>query len=52
MLLCLWIPILLSHTEVDNVNNISCLSAWSADQEVVWLDISIDQIPLMDSLDS
>ena len=52
VLLSLWVAVLLGHAEVNGVNNISRLGAWSADQEVVWLDISVNEVLLVDGLDS
>lgn len=52
VLLGLWVAVLLSHAEVNGVDDISRLGAWSADQEVVWLDISVNEVFLVDGLDS
>ena len=52
VLLGLWIAVLLGHAEVNGVDNIGCLGPWLADQEVVWLDIAVDEVFLVDSLDS
>lgn len=41
------VPVLLGHSKVNNVNNISRFGIWSADQEVIWFDISIDQVLLV-----
>ena len=46
------IPILLRHSKVNNVNYIGRLGACSADEEVVGLDVSVDQILLVNGLDS
>ena len=46
----LGVPILLRHAEVDNVDHILALGARSTDQEVVGLDVSVDQILLVNCL--
>lgn len=50
MLLGLRISVLLGHTKVDDVDNIGCFGARAADEEVVWLDVSVDQVLLVDRL--
>jgi hypothetical protein len=50
VLLRLGVTVLLSHTEVDNVDNIGALGAWPADQEVVGLNVPVDQVLLVDGL--
>lgn len=52
VLLGLWVAVLLGHAEVNGVDDISRLGAWSADQKVIWLDIPVDEVLLVDSLDS
>jgi hypothetical protein len=52
MLLGLWVSVLLGHAKVHHMNNVRSLGVWSTNQEVVWLDISVDEILLVDSLDS
>jgi hypothetical protein len=52
MLLCLGVTVLLRHTEVDNVNDIGALRAWAANKEVVRLDVAVDEVLLVDGLDS
>ena len=46
----LGISVLLGHTEVDNVNSISALCSGTADEEVIWFDISVDQILFVNRL--
>jgi hypothetical protein len=46
------IAVLLGHTEINDMDHIGRLAAWTSDEEVVWLDISVDQVLLMDSLDT
>src|SRR4051812_35821697 len=50
MLLGLRISVLLGHTKVNYMDDISRFRARSTDQKVVWLDISINQVFLMDRL--
>ena len=50
VLLRLGVTVLLGHTEVDDVNYISTLRAWSADEEVIGLDVAIDEVLLVDGL--
>lgn len=48
----LGISILFRHTKVDNVDGVCTLCAGSTDKEVVRFDISVDEVSLVDSLDS
>ena len=48
----LWVAVLLGHAKVNGVDDISRLGPCSADKEVVWLDIAVDEVLLVDSLDS
>lgn len=50
MLLCFRISILLGHSEVDDMNYIRSFCAWSTDEEIIRLDISIDKILFVDGL--
>ena len=50
VLLRLGISILLGHTEVDDVYYVGRLGAWAANEEVVWLDVSVDEVLLVDGL--
>lgn len=52
MLLGFRITILLSHTKVNDVDHIGGLRAGATDEEVVGLDVTIDEILLMDCLDA
>lgn len=52
MLLRLWVAVLLCHSEINDVYNISSFRSRSANEEVVGLDITIDKVLLVDSLDS
>jgi hypothetical protein len=50
VLLCLGVTVLLGHTKVHDVNYISALGAWSADEEVVRLDVAVDEVLLVNGL--
>jgi hypothetical protein len=50
MLLGLWITVLLRHAEVDDVDDIGGLGTWAANEEVVWLDVAVDEVLLVDGL--
>ena len=52
MLLGLGVAVLLGHAKVDNVNNVGTLRTRAADEEIVGLDVSVNQVLLMDGLDS
>ena len=52
VLLGLGISILLCHAEVDHVNNIGRFRVGSADEEVVRLDVSVDEVLLVYCLDA
>lgn len=52
MLLCLRISVLLGHTKVDQENIVGGLSAWLADQKVVWLDITVNEIMVVNGLNT
>lgn len=52
VLLGLGVSVLLRHAEIDNVDDIGRLGAWPADEEVVGLDVSIDEVLFVDGLNS
>ena len=52
VLLRLWITVLFGHAKIDDVDDISGLRLWTANKEVVGLDIAVDQVLLVDSLDT
>lgn len=52
VLLRLWVTVLLSHTEIHNVNYVSAFGARSANEKVVRLDVAIDEVLLVNSLNS
>jgi len=43
---------LFGHAEVDNVDNVCDFGARLTDEEIVWFDISVDEILFVDSLDA
>lgn len=52
MLLCLWVSVLLGHSEIDNVDDIGRLGTGSSDQEVVGFDVAVNEVPVVYSLHS
>jgi len=48
----LGISVLLGHSEIDDVNGVGSLRSRSTDEEVVRLDVSVDEVLLVDGLDS
>lgn len=52
VLLCLWISVLLGHPKIYDVNEVCILRSWSANKEVVWFDIAVDEVLLVDGLHS
>ncbi len=52
MLLRLGVAVLLSHAEINHVDDVSALRARAANEEVVGLDVTVDQILLVDGLDA
>jgi hypothetical protein len=46
----LWVTVLLGHTKIDHMDDTSSLGSRSANKEVVWLDVAVDQILLVDGL--
>jgi hypothetical protein len=52
VLLGLGITVLLGHTEINHVNDIGGLGPWPANKEVVRLDISVDEVLLVNSLNA
>lgn len=50
MLLCFRVTVLLGHSKIDNVNNIGSLGTRSSDEEIIRFDITVYEVPLMDSL--
>lgn len=52
MLLRFRIAVLLSHSEIDNVDHIGGFRSRPADEEIIRFDVSINQILLVNGLDS
>lgn len=50
MLLGLGVTVLLGHTEVDDVDNVRVLAVGTTNEEVVRLDITVDEVLLVDGL--
>jgi len=44
------VTVLFGHAKVNHVNNIGRLCSWSSDEEVVWFDVTVDEILLVDGL--
>jgi hypothetical protein len=52
VLLRLGVTVLLGHAKVDNVDDVGALGTGAANKEVVGLDVPVDEVLLMDRLDS
>ena len=52
VLLGLGVTVLFGHAKINNVDNIGAFRAWAANEEVVGLDVPVDQVLLVDCLDS
>lgn len=52
MLFCFGVSVLFGHSEINNVNNIGGFGTGTTNEEVVGFDVSVDQVTVMDSLDS
>lgn len=52
MLLGLWVTVLLGHAKINDMNNIGSFGAWSANEEIVGLDIAVNEVLLVDCLDA
>lgn len=50
MLLRLGIAVLLRHSKIHNMDNIGCLGAGASNQEVVRLDITVNEVLLVNRL--
>lgn len=46
----LGITILLCHAKINDMDNVGTLGAWSADEEVVGFDVSVDEVLFVDGL--
>lgn len=52
MLLGSGVSVLLGHTKINNVNDVGGFRARAANEKVVGFDITVDEVSLMDGLDS
>ena len=52
MLLGLWVSVLFGHSEIDDMDDIGGFGTGASDEEVVGLDVSVDQVAVVDRLDS
>ena len=52
MLLRLGISVLLGHAKIDDMDNIGRLSIRPSNEKVVWLDITVDEVLLVNCLNS
>lgn len=52
VLLGLGVAVLLSHTKVDDVDDVGALGARTTNEEVVGLDVAVNEILLVDGLDA
>ena len=52
MLLGLWVSVLFGHSEIDDMNDIGGFGTRASDEEVVGLDVSVDQVAVVDRLHS
>ncbi len=50
MLLRLGVSVLFGHAKIDDMYYVGSLGAWATDQEIVRLDISVDEVLLVDCL--
>jgi len=50
MLLCLWVSVLFSHTEIYHIYSVCRLMSWTTNEEIIGFDIAIDEIFFMYSL--
>lgn len=50
MLLGLGVSVLFGHAKVHNMNDIRSFRVWSADEEVVWLDVAVYQVLFVNCL--
>ncbi|KAH3687328.1 hypothetical protein WICPIJ_001672 [Wickerhamomyces pijperi] len=48
----LWVPVVLGHTEVDDMDGVWLRASCPANKEVVWLDVSENQVFVMDRFHS
>ena len=52
MLLCFGVSVLFGHSEINDMNDIGGFSTGTTNEEVVGFDVSVDQVTVVDGLDS
>lgn len=52
VLLCFRVSVLLCHAKIDKENIVSGLSAGLADQKVVWLNITVNEVVIVNGLNT
>lgn len=52
MLLRLWVAVLFRHAEVDNPDCVCAFGTASTNEEIVWLDISVNEVLFVDCLNA
>ena len=52
MLLCFRVSVLFSHSEINDMNDIGGFGTGTTNEEVVGFDVSVDQVTVVDGLDS
>ena len=50
VLLCLGVTVLFGHSKIDHEDGVGVLGPRTADQEIVWLDVTVDEVAIMDTL--
>lgn len=50
MLFSFRITVLFGHAKINHVDGVCIFCSWAPYQEIIGLDISVDQIPLVDAL--
>lgn len=50
MLFRLGVTVLFSHAKIDYVNDIRGLCTWSTNEKIVWFDVTVDEILLVNCL--
>lgn len=52
MLLSFGVAVLLGHAKVDDVHEVGALGHGTTDEKVVWLDVTVDEVLLVDGLNT
>ena len=52
VLLCFWVTVLLRHTKIDDMDDISSFRVWTSNEEVVGFDVTVDEVLFVDCLNS